>query len=69
MITDEDITIDYDTVKTITKEHVYDDIGRLSSTTIDSDTTTFTYDDVGNRLTKDDGTDDWEEQQRLLLVQ
>ncbi len=59
MITSETIT-PYAAGGYYVKSHTYDDIGRLTETTIGDDTDTYTYDDVGNRLTLDDGTDSWD---------
>ena len=56
MITSETIT-PYGSSTNVSKSHVYDDIGRLTQTTIEGTTTSYTYDDVGNRLTASDGTD------------
>ena len=59
MITDEDITFNYGTSTTISKDHTYDDIGRLITTTEGGATTTFTYDKAGNRITKARGANNW----------
>ncbi len=59
MITQETIT-PYGNAGYYVKNHTYDDIGRLTQTTIGNDTYTYSYDDVGNRLTQSDGTDSWE---------
>jgi RHS repeat-associated protein len=56
-ITDETIYTNYSSAQTVNKSFVYDEIGRLTSATVDSQTTSYTYDNVGNRLSMNDGTD------------
>jgi RHS repeat-associated protein len=61
-ITDEAIYFNYDTEKNIVKSFQYDEIGRLKLATTDGNSTAYTYDDLGNRLTMNDGTDTFEYQ-------
>jgi RHS repeat-associated protein len=56
-ITGETAYTNYTTAQTVSKSFVYDAVGRLKTAVVDSQTTSYTYDNVGNRLSMDDGTD------------
>ncbi|MEF9864748.1 MAG: hypothetical protein RR777_07345, partial [Christensenellaceae bacterium] len=55
-ITSETAASNYDGEKTENRSYVYDDLGRLTSSTMGEKTHTYTYDKVGNRQTEYDGT-------------
>ncbi len=58
-LTSETAYTNYEEAVTINKTYAYDAIGRLTQAVIGSKTTDYTYDDAGNRMTQDDGTDEY----------
>lgn len=61
-ITGETAYTNYTTAQTTNKSYAYDAIGRLTQSTIGSETSNYTYDNVGNRLSVSDSTGDYDYQ-------
>ena len=67
-ITSETDATNYGSGSTTSKSYTYDDIGRLTKATIGGKTNTYTYDNVGNRLTKNNDTYHYNEFNQLTSI-